>query len=190
MLPRARSLLRNLKRCTLGHLTLTCLRFCLLRYCRPMKICILQFNLKEPRTHVPWRMPALGVRSREIQLSAKIRKKLAKILFHQKTHGARRRIGGEARGLHTHRGRSPALAAPTCCEGGSAISSTPPSAYIYPLTLKYLGYGVFPRKTSAAPPPLETVIQNQKLYSGTLPGQGFGGDLHHHHHRCPSIDHP
>jgi hypothetical protein len=43
----------------------------------------------------------------EIQLSVKIRQKLAKILFHQKTHGARRRDGGEARGLHTHRGAQP-----------------------------------------------------------------------------------
>jgi hypothetical protein len=81
----------------------------------------------------------------KIQLSVKIREKLAKILFHQKTHGARRRDGGEARGLHTHRGRGPALAAPTCCEGGSAVFSTSPSAYIYPLTWKYRGDGVFPR---------------------------------------------
>jgi hypothetical protein len=81
----------------------------------------------------------------EIQLSVKIREKLAKILFHQKTHRARRRDGGEARGLHTHRGRGPALAAPTCGEGGSAISSSSPSAYIYPLTWIYQGYGIFPR---------------------------------------------
>ena len=81
----------------------------------------------------------------EIQLSVKIREKLAKILFHQKTHGARRRDGGEAWGPHTHRGRGPALAAPTCCEGGSAVSSTSPSAYIYPLTWKYRGDGIFPR---------------------------------------------
>jgi hypothetical protein len=70
----------------------------------------------------------------EIQLLVKIQKKLAKIIFHQKTHGARRRDGGEARGLHTHRGRGPALAAPTWCESGSTVSSTSPSAYIYPLT--------------------------------------------------------
>jgi hypothetical protein len=81
----------------------------------------------------------------EIQLLVKIREKLAKILFHQKTHGARRWDGGEARGHHTHRGRGPALAAPTCCEDGSAVSSTPHSTYIYPLTWKYRGYGVFPR---------------------------------------------
>jgi hypothetical protein len=81
----------------------------------------------------------------EIQLSVKIRKKLAKILFHQKTHRARRRDGGEARGLLTHRGRGPGLVVPTWCEGGSAISSTPPSAYIYPFTWKYRGDVVFSR---------------------------------------------
>jgi hypothetical protein len=66
----------------------------------------------------------------EIQLPVKILEKSSKIIFHQKTHGAGRRDGVEARGLHTHRGRGLALAAPTWCEGGSAISSTPPSAYI------------------------------------------------------------
>jgi hypothetical protein len=70
----------------------------------------------------------------EIQLSAKIREKSAKILFHQKTHGARRRDGGEARGLLTHKGRGLGLVAPTMCEGGSTVSLTPPSAYIYPFT--------------------------------------------------------
>jgi hypothetical protein len=60
--------------------------------------------------------------------------KIGKNPISQKTHGARRRDGGEARGLHTHRGRGPALTAPTWCESGSAVSSTSPSAYIYPLT--------------------------------------------------------
>jgi hypothetical protein len=81
----------------------------------------------------------------EIQLSVKIWEKSSKILFHQKTHGARRRDGVEAQGLHTHRGHGPALAAPTWCEGGSAIASTPPSAYIYPFTWKYRRDGIFPR---------------------------------------------
>jgi hypothetical protein len=126
----------------------------------------------------------------EIQLSIKIREKLAKILFHQKTHKARRWTEGEAWGLHTHRGHDLALAVPAYCEGGSAVSLTPPSAYIYPLTWKYREDGVFPRKTSAVLPPLETMIWNQKLHSGTLLGRGFRGDLHHHHHRCHSIDHP
>jgi hypothetical protein len=40
----------------------------------------------------------------EIQLSVKIQEKSSKILFHQKTHGAKRRDGVEARGLHTHTG--------------------------------------------------------------------------------------
>jgi hypothetical protein len=69
-----------------------------------------------------------------MQLSVKIRENIAKILFYQKTHRAR--IGDEERmgaGLTT-RGRGPALAAPTCGEAASAIASTPPSAYIYPLT--------------------------------------------------------
>jgi hypothetical protein len=70
----------------------------------------------------------------EIQLPGKIPENIAKILFYQKTHGARR--GDEERqgaGLTT-RGRGPALAAPTYGEATSAIASTPPSAYIYPLT--------------------------------------------------------
>jgi hypothetical protein len=70
----------------------------------------------------------------EIQLSVKIWENIAKILFYQKTHGARR--GDEERqgaGLTT-RGRGLALAAHTYGEAASAIASTPPSAYIYPLT--------------------------------------------------------
>ena len=31
---------------------------------------------------------------------------------------------------------------------------------------------------------------HQKLCSGTLPGQGIGGDHRHHHHHRFSIDHP
>jgi hypothetical protein len=70
----------------------------------------------------------------EIQLSVKIRKNIAKILFHQKTHEARRRDGEGLGGRHTTRGRGPGLTVPTYCEAASAIASTPPSAYIYPLT--------------------------------------------------------
>jgi hypothetical protein len=70
----------------------------------------------------------------EIQLSVKIRKNIVKILFHQKTHGARRRDGEGLGGRHTTRGRGPGLTAPTCCDVASAIASTAPSAYIYPLT--------------------------------------------------------
>jgi hypothetical protein len=96
-------------------------------------ICV--FWIQLTRTNTVFSRIALVSRfCAEIQLSGKIREKLAKILFHQKTHGARRRTGGEARGLHTHKGRDQALAAPTCCEDGSAVSSTSPSAYIYPLT--------------------------------------------------------
>jgi len=70
----------------------------------------------------------------EIQLSVKIRENIAKILFHQKTHGARRRDGEGLGGRHTTKGCSLALAAPSYGEASSAIASTPPSAYIYPLT--------------------------------------------------------
>jgi hypothetical protein len=83
----------------------------------------------------------------DIQLSVKIRENIAKILFHQKTHGARRRDGEGPGGHHTIRGRDPGLATPTCCVTASAIASaiasTPPSAYIYPLTWKERGFGVF-----------------------------------------------
>jgi hypothetical protein len=70
----------------------------------------------------------------EIQLSVKIQENIAKILFHQKTHGARRRDGEGMGGRHTTRWRGLGLAAPTCGEAASAIASTHPSAYIYPLT--------------------------------------------------------
>jgi hypothetical protein len=99
----------------------------------------------------------------EIRLSGKIPENIAKILFYQKTHGARRGNGERLGARLTTRGRGPGLAAPTCGEAASAIASTPPCAYIYPLTQKERGFGVFPRYTSVAPPPSETAIQNQKL---------------------------
>jgi hypothetical protein len=69
----------------------------------------------------------------EIRLSGKILENIAKILFYQKTHGARRGyVKRQGAGLTT-RGRGPALAALTCGEAASAIASTPPSAYIYPM---------------------------------------------------------
>jgi hypothetical protein len=70
----------------------------------------------------------------EIRLSGKIPKNIAKILFYQKTHEARRGDEEEQGAGLTTRGRGPALAAPTCGEATLAIASTPPSAYIYPLT--------------------------------------------------------
>jgi hypothetical protein len=70
----------------------------------------------------------------EIQLPVKIRENIAKILLHQKTYGARRRDGEGLGGCHTTRGRGLGLTAPTYGEAASAIASTPPSAYIYPLT--------------------------------------------------------
>ena len=70
----------------------------------------------------------------EIQFSVKIQEKSSKIIFHQKTHGARRQEGEEARGAVTHRWRGPALAVPPLREGAPAPLSTSPLAYIYPLT--------------------------------------------------------
>jgi hypothetical protein len=70
----------------------------------------------------------------EIQLSGKIPKNIAKILFYQKTHGARRGDGERLGARLTTRGRGPGLAVPTYGEATSTITSTPHSAYIYPLT--------------------------------------------------------
>jgi hypothetical protein len=81
----------------------------------------------------------------EIRLSGKIPENTAKFLFYQKTHGARRRDREGLGGRLTTRGHGPGLAAPTCGEATSAIASTPPSAYIYPLTWKERGFGGFPR---------------------------------------------
>jgi hypothetical protein len=70
----------------------------------------------------------------EIQLSIKIWENIAKILFYQKIHGARRRDGEGLEGRHTTRWCGPGLVAPTYGEAASAIASTPPSAYISALT--------------------------------------------------------
>jgi hypothetical protein len=80
----------------------------------------------------------------EIRLSGKIPENIVKILFCQKTHGARRRDeGGQQPGLTT-RGRGLALVTPTCGEAASAIASTPPSAYIYLMTENSGGSVFFP----------------------------------------------
>jgi hypothetical protein len=81
----------------------------------------------------------------EIQLPVKIRQKSWKILFHQKTHGARRPEGEGARGAVTHWWRGPALAAPPMREGAPGPLSTSPLAYIYPLMTYYQRDDVFPR---------------------------------------------
>jgi hypothetical protein len=70
----------------------------------------------------------------EIRLSGKIPENIEKIIFYQKTHGARRGDGERLGARLTTRGHGLGLAAPTCDEASSAIASTPPSAYIYPLT--------------------------------------------------------
>jgi hypothetical protein len=70
----------------------------------------------------------------KIQLSVKIWENIAKNLFHQKSHGARRRDGEGLGGRHTTRWHGPGLTVPGCGEGTPAALSSPPSAYIYPLT--------------------------------------------------------
>jgi hypothetical protein len=80
----------------------------------------------------------------EIQLSGKISENTAKILFYQKTHWARVRDGEGLGGHHTTWWCGLGLAAPGGGVAAPAISSSPPSAYIYPLTWNYQGFGVFP----------------------------------------------
>jgi hypothetical protein len=70
----------------------------------------------------------------EIRLSGKIPENTAKFLFYQKTHGARRRDGEGLGARLTTRGRGPGLATPGGGEATPAASSSPPFAYIYPLT--------------------------------------------------------
>jgi hypothetical protein len=74
-------------------------------YCFSSNLCVLN------TTNTDWRyfqQNCSGVSfCAEIQLSVKIREKSPKILFHQKTHGTRRRDGEEARGALTHRWRGP-----------------------------------------------------------------------------------
>jgi hypothetical protein len=81
----------------------------------------------------------------EIQLSGKIPENTAKILLYQKTHGARVRDGEGPGGHHTTWWRGPGLAAPGGGVAAPAIASTSSFAYIYPLTWKYRGFGVFPK---------------------------------------------
>jgi hypothetical protein len=72
--------------------------------------------------------------SAEIQLSGNILESTIKILFYQKTHGARIWDGEGPGGHHTTWWRGPGLAAPGGGLAAPAISPSPPSAYIYPLT--------------------------------------------------------
>jgi hypothetical protein len=70
----------------------------------------------------------------KIQLSGKIPENIAKILFYQKTHGARIRDKEGLGGHHTTWWRGPSLATPGCGEATPAVSSSLPSTYKYPLT--------------------------------------------------------
>jgi hypothetical protein len=78
----------------------------------------------------------------EIQLSGKIPENIGKLLFYEKTHGARIRDGEGPRGAHTTWWRGPGQAAPGGGVAAPAIASTPPSAYIYP-GLENIGDSVF-----------------------------------------------
>jgi hypothetical protein len=107
-------------------------------------ICVFWIQLTRTNT-VFSRIALVSCFCAKIRLSGKIPETIAKILFHQKTHGARRRDEeGQGAGLTT-RGRGPGLAVPTYGEATSFIASTPPSTYIYPLTWKERGFGVFSR---------------------------------------------
>jgi hypothetical protein len=107
-------------------------------------ICVFWIQLTRTNT-VFSRIALVSCFCAEIRLSGKISENIVKILFCQKTHRARRRDeGGLWPGLTT-RGCGLALAAPTYGEAASAVASTPPSAYIYPLTWKERGFGAFPR---------------------------------------------
>jgi hypothetical protein len=119
------------------------------------------FWIQLTRTHAVFsRIAPVSCFYAEIRLSGKIPENIAKILFCQKTHRARRRDeGGQWPGLTT-RGRDPGLVAPTCGEATSVVASTPPSTYIYPLTWKERGFGVFPYRL-----PLHR--HHQKLRFGT-----------------------
>jgi hypothetical protein len=85
------------------------------------------FWIQLTRTNVVFsRIALVSCFCAEIRLLGKIPENIVKILFYQKTHGARR--GDEetqGAGLTT-RGRGPALAAPTCGKASSAVASTPP----------------------------------------------------------------
>ena len=118
----------------------------------------------------------------ENQLSGKIPENMPKIIFHQKTPGARIRDGGGLGPGHTTWPRGLGLAAPG--GGLAALDSPSVSLFTYklPFDLKTQGGRRFSRRSSAPLPPPDSTKQHQKLRSGTLPGRGIGGDQRHHHH--------
>ena len=79
----------------------------------------------------------------ENELSGKIPEIMPKILFHEKTHGAKKRDGAGPRGAHTTWPHGPGQAAPG---GGVAASVTPSAslfAYKFPIDLKTKGGSMF-----------------------------------------------
>jgi hypothetical protein len=96
-------------------------------------ICVFWIQLTRTNT-VFSRIALVSCFCAEIQLSGKILENIAKILFYQKTHGARIWDGEGLGGHHTTWWHGPSLAVPGCGEATPAVSSIPPSAYKYPLT--------------------------------------------------------
>jgi hypothetical protein len=92
-------------------------------------ICV--FRIQLTRTNAVFSRIALVSRfCAEIQLSGKISENIAKLLFYQKTHRARRGDGEGSRGAHTTWWRGPGQAVPGGGVAASAIALTPPSVYI------------------------------------------------------------
>jgi hypothetical protein len=96
-------------------------------------ICV--FWIQLTRTNVVFsRISLVSCFCAEIRLSGKIPKNTAKFLFYQKTHGARVRDGEGPQGAHTTWWRGPGQAAPGGGVAAPDVTSSPPFAYIYPLT--------------------------------------------------------
>src|SRR3954463_8324732 len=90
-------------------------------------------------------------------LSGKIPENIPKVLFSQKTHGARRG-GAEDPGVgQTGPKRGPGLDAPGPCLAACDFASVPHFAYMMLLTGNLRGVRSFTRKTSTPPPPRETL---------------------------------
>jgi hypothetical protein len=106
-------------------------------------ICV--FWIQLTRTNAVFSRIALVSRfCAEIQHSGKILENIAKLLFYQKTQGARRWDREEPRGAHTTWWRGPGQATPGGGVAASAITSSPSSTYLYPLTWKHRGFSIFP----------------------------------------------
>ena len=127
----------------------------------------------------------------EIQLSGKSSKFMRKVLFFQKTRGARRASQVDARGPQTLGRRGPGGGRAALSSGPLGWPPTPSSGLLKGFDLKNA------RKKSKSPETLQNAATSRNsvsgarsLRSGTPPGRGIVGDHHHHHHRRLSIDQP